>query len=83
MNDTIILPFEFNERVRVDWTKDTGIEGIVSRYVITKEGMQVEVSWFANGDHKQDWFERWRVTRIPLLNRLISCSERGEFPLRD
>lgn len=58
----VYFPFEFNERVRVDWTKDTGIEGIVCRYICTKEAMQVEVAWFANGDHKLAWFESWRVT---------------------
>jgi hypothetical protein len=62
--ESIHLPFEFNERVRVDWTKDTGIEGVVCRYIITKEAMLVEVAWFANGDHKLVCFERWRVTKI-------------------
>jgi hypothetical protein len=58
---TVTLPFRFNDRVRIDG--NDGIEGVVTRYIIHDGGAQIEVAWFANGDHKQGWFESWRVAR--------------------
>ena len=59
---TFNAPFSFGTRVRVDGK--TGIEGVVTGYLIYPQISEVKVSWFANGDSKSDWFAEWRVAEI-------------------
>ena len=53
----VILPFDFGDEVTVK----SGIDGVVTGYCVRKGSVEIEVSWFANGDAKSAWFPEWRL----------------------
>ena len=56
----IELPFSFGDRVQIDGD----IQARAVGFCFYPHGMQIQCSWFHNGDAKTDWFASWRVTGI-------------------
>jgi hypothetical protein len=57
----ITTQFEFGDRVTIDRGDITGIVTAIAVYG-TETGIQYEVSWWHQGEHKSAWFYAWRVS---------------------
>lgn len=58
------LPFEFGAKVNIDG--DKSIQGVVIGICLYPHGIQVEVSWFNNGECRSAWFADWRLSRVAV-----------------
>jgi hypothetical protein len=58
------LPFEFEARVHIDG--DKSIVAVVTAFMISVDGLQVRVEWFANGDAKSAWIGERRLSRVEV-----------------